>query len=782
MKIYSMRILLRTVLPVVLLITALAGFIPAVARQSIQQTDASLSVYITMPTPDSPYTFTGMYLGHGVVLTDFAAATFYGLQLGDPKLFESPRHRIGHYVVPAPDSAPNPEYAAFNLVECLEAGKGWQLRTAANGQGAATPDPKCVPFELASHTTVQRGTETPVKVKRLLYADQASKIALIELATIPDWQATRLSNQATNSLTVGQGWVNDLYGVFINRDDTPLKAVLNDALIGPSTGKASIGDAETPDLGNTGYDVTHYDLDLRFDVPNAMLNGTATLDIEATYPQLSSFSLDFSTLKARSVKLDGQTIAFRQDYTAQKLFIQPAQPLAFGQAFKLAIQYSGTLKTFGSRYLSFLPVGLFVDPKAQRVFDVDEPDGAHTWFPCNDHPLDPATFTYHITVNSGLTAVANGQMQGDPTTNTDGTRTFTWIMPQRMATYLAVVAVANYDPRSLPGGPGIPLRIYAYAQDADQAAKAYQQTGDIMNIEVGRFGTFPFDSYGQVLVPQNSVGMESQTMTVLPDTTARAVPNRIYTLIGHEMAHHWFGDALELSTWAEIWLNEGFASYAEYLTLRDSGQTSAATKLLAQWKFAVLDEQGSDPLTGPSPDNMFGTDSYLKGGYVLYMLQEKVGDATFFKILQTYAARYRYHNVTNDDFWAVAEEVSGQDLSQFFTQWLDETDVPRLQVVWSEQNGKVDGLICPNSTNKSTYTVDVPVTLTNGAPDVLNTPGTPPGKDTETLHVVDSAGSFHFAPGFDVTNWQIDPGDTVLASVAVSQVDQLPAVCPAPTG
>ncbi|MHB8626880.1 MAG: M1 family metallopeptidase [Aggregatilineales bacterium] len=771
-----MRLSLRVFMLAALLLTTLVVFVPSAAQQS----DSAISVYVSVPNADGkPYTFSGTYLGHGVVLTDWAAATFYGLGLGDPKFFESPLRRIKNYVVPAPNTSPNPEYVAFNFVACLVANKGWQPLAPSNAQNAPTPGPNCVPFELASHTTVQRGTDTPLKVKRLLYADQASKIALIELATVPDWPSLRVSNQVTNSLTVGLDWVNDLYGVFINRDDTPLKAVLTDGLIGPSVGKSSIGDVETPELGNTGYDVTHYDLDLHFDVPNAMLNGTATLDIQATYPQLSRFSLDFSTLKAHLVKLDGQTIPFRQDYTAQKLFIDLPQPIAFGQTFKLAIQYGGTLKTFGSRYLAFLPVGLFVDPKAQRVFDVDEPDGAHTWFPCNDHPLDLATFTYHITVNSGLTAVANGQLQGKPATNSDGTRTFTWVMPQPMATYLAVVAIANYDPRPLPGGPGIPLHIYAYAQDADQAVKAYQQTGDIMNIEVARFGSFPFDSYGQVLVPQNSVGMESQTMTVLPDQTAHSIPTRIYTLIGHEMSHHWFGDSLALSAWSEIWLNEGFASYAEYMTLHDSGQAGAATKLLAQWKFAVLDEQAGDPLIAPSPGNMFGTDSYLKAGYVLYMLQEKVGDAAFFKILQTYAARFRYHNVTTDDFWAVAEEVSGQDLAQFFTQWLYETDVPRLQVLWTEQNGKVDGLICTNTTNKATYTVDVPVALTNGAPDILSTPGTPAGSDAETLHVVDSSGTFHFAPGFDVTNWQIDPHNTVLASVAVSQVDKVPAVCPA---
>ncbi len=295
-----------------------------------------------------------------------------------------------------------------------------------------------------------------------------------------------------------------------------------------------------------------------------------------------------------------------------------------------------------------------------------------------------------------------------------------------------------------------------------------QFTDKLMQIEITRFGSFPFDSYGQVLVQQNDVGMESQTMTVLPDWYSHSTSGQIFTTVGHEMAHQWFGDSVALSDWAEIWLNEGFASYAEYIDLQDSGGTAQAAQLLQSWK-ADLESSGEiEPLVHLKPNDLFGIDAYEKGGYVLHMLREQIGDAAFFKTLQTYAMRYRYHNATSDDFWAVAEEVSGQDLAQFFSQWLDYPDLPSLDITWSESSGQVQTLVCQRSAQP--FTLDVPVALSDLS-------GSGAGQ-SETLHLSGVETHTQFPVGFDVGTWQIDPnGQTVIGQANVVQADSLPAHC-----
>lgn len=541
----------------------------------------------------------------------------------------------------------------------------------------------------------------------------------------------------------------------------------------PIIGKPSIGDPYTPKLGNTGYDVTHYDLALRFDLDANTLDGIATLDITNTLDQMSGFSLDFSELHASGVTFNGAPVQFSQDDAAQKLNVRLARPLQAAEKFKLAITYGGAIKTFDSVYLQFLPIGMFADKNAHRAFAVDEPDGTHSWFPCNDHPRDRATYSYHITVGAGLTAVANGQQQGAPITNADGTRTFHWEMTHEMATYLAVVAIANYEARPLPDGPGIPLAVYAYAQDAANAARAYADTGKIMTLEVARFGAFPYESYGQVLVPQNAVGMEAQTMTVMPDNTVHASPKQLYTFIAHEMSHHWFGDEIALDTWADIWLNEGFASYAEYIVLDDAGNKQDASNLLAQWQQDVTRGSSSDPLDAPKPADMFGVNSYEKGGYVLHMLREKIGDDAFFKTLQTYIARFKDHTAKTADFEAVAQEVSGQDLTAFFAQWIDGKGIPQIDISWTAHDGQVDALVCQRGAG---YTLVLPVTLDQ----LIVAPSTK--SDAETIQLMPDKleSTLHFAPGFAVGQWTIDPAHTVLANISVKAFTALPTSCAAP--
>ena len=207
--------------------------------------------------------------------------------------------------------------------------------------------------------------------------------------------------------------------------------------------------------------------------------------------------------------------------------------------------------------------------------------------------------------------------------------------------------------------------------------------------------------------------------------------------------------------------------------------------MILRWKGDVLGYSKPESLRSVIPGDMFGLNSYEKGGYVLYMLREQIGDAAFFKTMQTYAQRFHFSNATSDDFWTVAEEVSGQDLSQFFTQWVTYTDLPHVSVTWVSHdtpNGgsQVDALICP--ANPKPYVLDLPVVL---KPGISVTPTTLPAmalqntSQIETIHLTGASQNLHWTAPFSVQTWSIDPRNSVLVSTSVQHVsDSLPSVCP----
>jgi aminopeptidase N len=534
-------------------------------------------------------------------------------------------------------------------------------------------------------------------------------------------------------------------------------------------GAASIGDPYAPELGNTGYDVQHYDLNLSFNFDDDSLRGVATLTARTTLANLTRFSLDFATLHADSVTVNDQKVTFEQRDADQKLSITLPSALPAGTVFTTVIAYSGQPTPFNSRYLHFLPIGMYMDGKARTVFAVNQPDAAHTWFPCNDHPRDRASYAFTITVPVDLSAVANGQQQGAPVDNGDGTHTFRWQLKSEMSSYLATVAVANYVRIPLPStAGGIPLAVYAYDGQQAGAQHAFGETDALMKLLSSYFGPYPFDTYGQVLVPQDSVGLEAQTMTIVPDSFSRADPDRIYTFIAHEMAHQWFGDAVSVDTWRDIWLNEGFASYTEYLVLESTRGLPAARRLLNLWENSARIVTGIAPVTNPPQADMFGTNTYLKGGFALHMLRLKLGDTAFFKVLQTYFKRFAGKTATTADFEKVAAEVSGMDLSAFFSTWLERSEIPTARIAWLQQDGQVNALVC--QLTKTPFKVTIPLVLSGSGAD-------PKKQDAETLTLDQPEMRLTFKPGFEVLNWQIDPENRILATVNVNEVQTLPAHC-----
>ena len=416
-----------------------------------------------------------------------------------------------------------------------------------------------------------------------------------------------------------------------------------------------------PDLGNPGFDVDHYGISITLDETLATF-GAATTVIEATATSaLTTFSLDLLGMTIDELRVDDTAAAFER--RGGEVIVTPATPLPAGEAFVVVVDYHGAPTTVGIESLG-INAGWTVLDGTAYVFA--EPDAAHTWFPGSDHPSDKATFTITATVPAGLTAVANGELVG--TTAGATTTTFAWEMGEPMATYLAVLVVGHYERVEQPGPPGIELRDYVPAGTPVPAA--FARVPEMLELFASWFGPYPFSEYGHVVVPGFPAAMETQTMTMI------GAGFDAEEVVAHELAHQWFGDSVTPATWQHIWLNEGFATFGEFLWLEEA-YGPAVMEGYAEGLYAMVGGPGS-PISDPGVAELFGAGVYWRGGLTLYALRREVGDTTMRAILTTWHDRYRYGNATTTDFIAVAEEVSERDLGTFFAAWLGGGDLPAL--------------------------------------------------------------------------------------------------------
>jgi aminopeptidase N len=437
----------------------------------------------------------------------------------------------------------------------------------------------------------------------------------------------------------------------------------------PSAGAPGAGDPYFADLGNGGYDVQHYDLTLQVEPATNQLDATAVVTAVATQ-DLARFDLDLSGLDITGVMVDGAAATFTR--ADRELVITVAAPIAKGATFTTAVAYHGSPEP---RSTPAIPIAVGWIATGDATFVLNEPEGASTWFPVNDHPSDKATYTFHITAPDSATAVANGNLVGKvPAGN--GRTTWTYEERAPMASYLTQVAVGAFTTDSTQGPNGITIRN-AYASElADRAPAHFARTAEMLQLFAADFGPYPFDAYGVLVVNERTqFQLETQTLSVFDSSYVDTDPSQDATA-AHELAHQWFGDDVTPSTWKDVWLNEGFATYAEWLWVEHTGGSTVSD--IAR---RVHDRIGARtvPPGDPGVEKLFeGASVYNRGALTLQALRLTVGDDAFFTILRTYVSRFAGKNVSTTDFTSVANEVAGKDLTGLFDQWLYQTDVPDL--------------------------------------------------------------------------------------------------------
>ncbi|WP_026424162.1 M1 family metallopeptidase [Actinokineospora inagensis] len=436
------------------------------------------------------------------------------------------------------------------------------------------------------------------------------------------------------------------------------------AAAAPAPGSAGIGDPYYPNAGNGGYDVSHYDIRLTYQPATDVLAGTTTITATTTQ-ELSRFDLDFG-LKVTSVLVNNVPATFSANAAGDgELIVTPAKSLAKGQSITVVVAYSdrpSTVQIDGENGWTKLPDG---------ALGVNEPQSAAWWYPSNDHPTDKATFDVSVEVPDGVAALSNGTLLRTSKTRAGWTR-WSWRSTKPQATYLTSLEVGKFEVNQQVSPDGKPF-VTAYSAnlgDTYGAAKAsIERTPEILDFLSSQFGPYPFEAEGGVATTGIGFALENQTRPVYGSRIFAFGSNA--SVVAHENAHQWFGDNVSVGRWSDIWLNEGFATYAQYLWSDHVGEGTPAE--LAQYVYDLhpADDPFWQVLPGdPSPAKQFDGAVYDRGAAAIQALRTLVGDDAFFTILRTWQQTRGYSTGRISDFTALAEKISGKPVYSLLQTWL----------------------------------------------------------------------------------------------------------------
>ncbi len=429
------------------------------------------------------------------------------------------------------------------------------------------------------------------------------------------------------------------------------------------TTKYDPSESYIPGHGDDSFDVTHYSLGLRYKLIGNRLDGDARLHC-VVRTDATAISLDLAGLRVGKVLLDGVPARF----THRGSRLRVTGSFAVGRDFEVRVIYAGSPGPLKARHLD--EAGW--EELSDGVIVAAQPHGAPTWFPCNDRPDNKATYSATLAAPNDYYVAMSGTLAG--TSRRGSVTEWTWEMRQPMASYLATVQIGRYEVRELDERITVlaPANLHGSGYDA-----SFGQQPRMLAFFESVFGDYPFDDYTVVVTDDPlEIPLESQSLSTFGRNFASSDWDAV-RLVAHELAHQWFGNAVTLRQWHDIWLHEGFACYAEWLWSEESGRKSAAEQAAHHHgRLASLDQ---DIVVGdPGPALMFDDRVYKRGALMLHALRRVVGDHDFFDILQSWVERHAGGNATTADFEALAKEISGEPLDGLFAAWLRSTELPAL--------------------------------------------------------------------------------------------------------
>jgi aminopeptidase N len=509
------------------------------------------------------------------------------------------------------------------------------------------------------------------------------------------------------------------------------------------------------------FDVTSYQLDLELFPDQYLLVGAVTITGKSLSNDLDHIEIDFyHTLLVDSIMQNGSALPV--DHRTNIIYIPLKDMISTDESFSVTIYYHGDPEEGQHRSFAWSNHGSFNTP---IIWTLSEPYGSPVWWPCKDDPKDKADSVYiKVSVPSDLIVASNGLLTGVQRGRDEFT--YHWKTYYPTSTYLVSLAISNYEQFSdwylYSDVDSMEVAYYVYPEHLNAAKEDLGVTVEMIEFYASIFGEYPFveEKYGMAIFPWGGA-MEHQTITSYGASLIRGTHRYDY-INAHELAHQWFGDCITMRHWSHIWLNEGFASYAEALWFEHIGGKSLYHKYVNYWD--------ANPLSAPlfvsdslNERALFSRTVYDKGGWVLHMLRGVLGDSLFFQSLKSYVSDpdLAYNSAVTEDFQRVCEEVSGIKLDQFFDQWVYGGGRPDYIAKWSVSGeGPWETTLEISQINDNLFKMPLEVILS--------------GQSFEkTFTVRDSLSTqrFQFTTDLRPENLEIDPDNWVLKNLSVSYIE-----------
>lgn len=443
-------------------------------------------------------------------------------------------------------------------------------------------------------------------------------------------------------------------------------------------------------------DLIHTKLDLRFNWEEEQVIGTATLDFKPFFYDTDQLVLDAKNFELHKVAFSNSKEPLKYDYDGNLLTIKLGKKFSKEETYSIVIEYTANPTATGGSAAITSDQGLFfINPrgddgdKPQQIWTQGETEWNSRWFPTIDKPNERCTQEISLTVADRFVTLSNGLLVNS-SKNTDGTRTDYWKMDQPHAPYLFMLAVGEFA-KVQDKWKDIAVDYYVEPEYKEDARAIFSNTVEMLDFFSEKLGIkYPWSKYAQIVVRDYVSGaMENTTSVIFGEFVQRhsreLIDNNNEKIIAHELFHHWFGDYVTCESWANLTMNEGFANYSEYLWLEHKyGVAEADYHLLSEWNgYLGSARSGVHPLIHfghNDKEDMFDAHSYNKGGAVLHMLRQYVGDDAFWAALNKYLNENAYQAVEAHDLRLAFEAVTGKDLNWFFNQWYFDQGHPELNV------------------------------------------------------------------------------------------------------
>jgi aminopeptidase N len=442
--------------------------------------------------------------------------------------------------------------------------------------------------------------------------------------------------------------------------------------------------ADDPLPPTKNYDLTHAKIHLRFDFDQHEVMGDVTEDISIIQDNTTTLKIDSSELSISKVTINARPAVFKTGDDSIEITLP--HPAKRGEHFVIGIEYTG----HPQKGLYFVGPDKNYPNRPKEIWSQGESEDTHFYIPIYDYPNDRLTTEMLLTVPADWLTISNGRL-ASVTAASGGLKTWDWVQSLPMSTYLISVVAGEFVEKT-DVWRGVPVEYVVPKGRQDTIGVTFARTKDMLSLFSDKLNfKYPWAKYAQSSVDDFVVGgMENASATTL--TTSGLVNPQLadeYTqgsdsLISHEMAHQWFGDTVTCKDWADIWLNEGFATYYEHLwTEAHYGQDAVAYEYWRdQNDWMSQGQLFTAPIVAYNTTDILDYEGniYTKGGWVLHMLREKLGDEAFFRAMHDYLEANKSQNVVTADLVKAVEQSSGVSVEHFFQQWVYGAGAPKFQI------------------------------------------------------------------------------------------------------